>query len=236
MPQLSGSKFKKKMKFRRALTYAAVSIALSMICSSTLPRVVLAQASGAAPKTFPETAIAPASEAPPPTSATTGDTESAIPPSAELPGKSSPAKAHHKVGHKQSTYTGQVDPAQAKLQLKADSWAYAKPAKSSPQIERVHAGKFVNVTGTTRYYVRVKLKSGVTAFVPMSAVELSRPADKVFRLTKDAAVVSQPTHYGKKIAEVHNGHDVHVVGTAINYMKIRMKDGLEGYIPTSALE
>jgi hypothetical protein len=27
-----------------------------------------------------------------------------------------------------------------------------------------------------------------------------------------------------------------VVGISLNYMKIRMKDGVEGYIPTTALE
>jgi hypothetical protein len=35
---------------------------------------------------------------------------------------------------------------------------------------------------------------------------------------------------------VHQGHAVHVVGIALSYMKIRMKSGLEGYIPSSALE
>jgi len=35
---------------------------------------------------------------------------------------------------------------------------------------------------------------------------------------------------------VHSGHDVHVVGVALNYMKIRMKDGKEGYIPIRSLE
>jgi hypothetical protein len=29
---------------------------------------------------------------------------------------------------------------------------------------------------------------------------------------------------------------VHVVGIALNYMKIRMHSGMEGYIPSSALE
>jgi hypothetical protein len=236
MPQLSGSKSKNQVKFRRALRRAAVLMVAALLMTSIFPRFALAQAGSAAPKTLPETAIAPAGEAPPVTSGMTGDTESAAP-SAPMPAsESTPTKAHHKAVHKEGPYAGPVDAAQAKLQLKADSWAHAHPATSSPHVERVHAGKFVNVTGTTRSYVRVKLKSGATAFVPMSAVELSRPTDKVFRLTKDAAVVLQPTHYGKKIAEVHNGHDVHVVGTAMNYMKIRMKDGREGYIPTTALE
>ena len=82
----------------------------------------------------------------------------------------------------------------------------------------------------------LKLKSGATAYVPMTAVELARPTDKIFRLTKDTPVLSAPNHSSKRLAEVHDGHEVHVVGTSMNYMKIRMKDGLEGFITVSALE
>ena len=55
-------------------------------------------------------------------------------------------------------------------------------------------------------------------------------------LTHDAPVLDAPNHWGKKVSEVHQGHAVHVVGIALSYMKIRMKSGLEGYIPASALE
>jgi hypothetical protein len=80
------------------------------------------------------------------------------------------------------------------------------------------------------------LKSGAAGFVPISAVELMRPQDKIMRLATDAAVLSQPNRYGKKLSEVHQGHDVHVIGVALNYVKIRMKSGLEGYIPMTAAE
>jgi hypothetical protein len=145
--------------------------------------------------------------------------------------------AHHKTAPKKSApWSGPVEPGNAMLNLKQDSWAYANPTVSSSRLERVTAGKFVNITGTTHYFARVKLKSGAVGYVPLSALELARPADKIFKLTKDTPVLSEPNHYGKKLAEVHNGHDVHIVGISLNYMKIKMKDGLEGYIPMSALE
>ena len=31
-------------------------------------------------------------------------------------------------------------------------------------------------------------------------------------------------------------HNVHVVGLSLDYMQIRMKSGLEGFIPMTALE
>jgi len=68
------------------------------------------------------------------------------------------------------------------------------------------------------------------------AVELATPADKLFTLTHNAPVLDAPNHWGKKVFEVHQGHAVHVVGVALSYMKIKMSSGLEGYIPSSALE
>ena len=153
-----------------------------------------------------------------------------------------PPPVHRRPAHRRATssaptpWSGAVEPAKAMLKLKQDSWAYARPSKSSKRIERVSAGKLINVTGTTRYYLRVDLKGGTTAYVPSSAVQLTRPADKFFHLTSDAPVFSDPTHYGKKLSQVHKGHDVHVIGISLNYMKIRMKDGLEGYIPQKSLE
>ncbi|MGC1192849.1 MAG: hypothetical protein WA861_19875, partial [Candidatus Binatus sp.] len=89
---------------------------------------------------------------------------------------------------------------------------------------------------STHYYLQVKLKSGQTGYIDPSAVELVRPADKVFMLTHDAGVLDKPNRWAKKLAEVHQGHNVHVVGLSLNYMRIRMKSGLEGYIPMTALE
>ena len=145
---------------------------------------------------------------------------------------------HHVVAMSEPSpsYSAAVEPTHAMLKLKEDAWAYAGPESASRTLERVHAGKFLDVTGSTHYYVQVKLKGGGTGYVPISAVELTRPQDKIMRLSTDAAVMSQPNRYGKKLSEVHQGHDVHVVGISMNYIKIRMKSGLEGYIPMTATE
>jgi len=146
------------------------------------------------------------------------------------------SRQHHHAAVPSSSSAAVVEPSHAMLKLNKDAWAYSRPQTSSRTLERVHAGKFLDVTGSTRYYVQVKLKSGATGYVPISAVELTRPADKIMRLSTDAAVRSQPNRYGKQLSEVHQGHDVHVIGTSLNYMKIRMKDRLEGYIPMTAAE
>ncbi|HVA82164.1 MAG TPA: hypothetical protein VNF29_14655 [Candidatus Binataceae bacterium] len=129
-----------------------------------------------------------------------------------------------------------VEPGRARAKLTEDTWAYTEPAESSKHVERVIKDKYVVVTGSTRYFLQVKLKSGKTAYVEQSAVDLVKPTDKVFKLTKDAAVLDKPNRWAKKLAEVHTSHDVHVVGIALDYVKIRMKSGLEGFIPTSAMQ
>jgi hypothetical protein len=134
------------------------------------------------------------------------------------------------------SYSAAVEPTHAMLKLKQDAWAYAGPENSSRTLERVHAGKFLNVTGSTHYFLQVKLNSGATGYVPIAAVELTRPEDKLMRLSTDAAVLSQPNRYGKRLSEVHQGHDIHAIGVSMNYIKIRMKSGLEGYVPMTAAE
>jgi hypothetical protein len=129
-----------------------------------------------------------------------------------------------------------VEPAQARLLLKQDSWIYAQPSNRSAHVEKGEKGKFVMVTGSTHYFLRVRLKSGQEGYVLAETVALTTPADKLFMLTHDAPVLDAPNHWGKKLSEVHQGHAVHVVGVALGYMKIRMKSGLQGYIPSSALE
>ena len=132
--------------------------------------------------------------------------------------------------------TVSVEPAQARLRLKEDTWIYTKPSSKSAHIQKGEKGKFVMVTGSTRYFMRVKLKSGQEGYVLAQALEIVAPADKLFTLTHNAPVLDAPNRWGKKLSEVHQGHAVHVVGIALNYMKIKMRSGLEGYIPVSALE
>jgi hypothetical protein len=130
----------------------------------------------------------------------------------------------------------QVEPAKARLRLKEDTPIYAEPTNKSRRIEQGQSGKFVMVSGATHYYLRVKLKSGQEGYVLANAVDLVAPVDKIFMLTHDAPVLDAPNRWGKKLSEVHQGHAVHVVGVALNYMKIRMRSGLEGFIPITALE
>ncbi len=129
-----------------------------------------------------------------------------------------------------------VEPANARLQLKQDTWIYAEPNNKSARVEPGQQGKFAVVTGSTHYFLRVKLKNGQEGYVPANAVALTSPTDKLFLLTRDAPVLDAPNRWGKKLSEVHHGHAVHVVGIALGYLKIRMKSGLEGYIPSTALE
>jgi hypothetical protein len=129
-----------------------------------------------------------------------------------------------------------VEPARALLRLKQNTPIYVEPEVRSRHIKEGQKGKFLKVTGSTHYFVRARLKSGQTGYVLMKAVDLVRPTNDIFVLTRNAPVLSQPNHWGKKRAEVHRGHAVHVVGIALNYAKIRMRSGLEGYIPMTALE
>ncbi len=153
------------------------------------------------------------------------------------PATSTHRSTHHQtVKHHSSADSSAVEPAQGHLKLIENSWAYQRPSKLSKKIEPVQAGKFVNVIGTSRYYAQVKLKSSEIAYVPLTAIQVVSLTDKTFKLTADAPVRTSPNHAAKRLAEVHQGRDVHVVGIALNYMKIRMKDSVEGYIPISALQ
>jgi hypothetical protein len=148
------------------------------------------------------------------------------------------AAAHHTKHTKYSSTAESdvVEPAQGHLKLIHDSYAYRRPSKSSTKIQTVQGDKFVNVIGTTRHYAQVRLKDEEIAYVPLTAIDLVKPTDKQFTLTADSAVLSAPSHSSSKVAEVHRGRDVHVVGIAMNYAKIRMKNGTEGFIPIHVLE
>jgi uncharacterized protein YgiM (DUF1202 family) len=177
---------------------------------------------------LPSTTIAPAE----------GETPQAPPPVTTHHRTPAPA-IHHP--HVSSAMTAPVksvpvEPAQAKVLLKQDTWIYAQPSNKSAHVEKGEKGKFVMVTGSTHYFLRVKLKNGQDGYVMADAVEIAAPADKLFTLTHDAPVLNAPNRWGKKMSQVHQGHAVHVVGVALNYMKIRMHSGMEGYIPSSALE
>lgn len=177
-----------------------------------------------------------------------GGTESAAPPPpppekmSVVPGEEGappPAKPAAKVKpkhHAASVSPVEVDPAHARLKIKQDAWIFSGPSKSTKHITRARAGKYVSVTGSTHYYLQVNLKNGQTGYISPSAVELVTPTDKIFQLTSDAPVLQEPNRWSKKVSAVHRGHSVHVTGLALNYMQIKMKSGLVGFIPVTALQ
>jgi hypothetical protein len=238
-------------RLRRAL-YATAAVAVFCAMALTVAPVTpaFAQTGSESPNTLPDTKIAPAPgeegsstvAAPAPEGPAAAPSEAAPEEAAPVAPPPAPSPVHHKTAHHRPAKSvagvsaTEVEPAHARIKLKEDAWVFTRPTKSSKHVERVHADKYIEVTGTTRNYLRVKLKSGQDGYLPISAVEMTRPADKIFQLTSNAPVLSEPSHWGKKLSEVHKGHNVHVVGISLNYMKIRMKDGVEGYIPTTALE
>jgi uncharacterized protein YgiM (DUF1202 family) len=129
-----------------------------------------------------------------------------------------------------------VEPASGRVPLRHDTIAYLQPSKESPQLAQLQAGKLIRVSGATRFFLQVKLNDGRTAYILSDDALLTVPADKIFRLTSDTPVLARPNKWAKELAEVHQGHDVHVIGVALNYMRIQMKSGLEGYIAITALE
>lgn len=115
---------------------------------------------------LPSTTIAPAE----------GETPQAPPPVTTHHRTPAPA-IHHP--HVSSAMTAPVksvpvEPAQAKVLLKQDTWIYAQPSNKSAHVEKGEKGKFVMVTGSTHYFLRVKLKNGQDGYVMADAVEISR--------------------------------------------------------------
>ncbi len=196
----------------------AIMVAVSLCAVTTLARAGLGESD------VPETTVVPSDEGAAPPPAKQGAPSPA-------PRKSEPPALEHSAPSRL-----EIEPAQARVKLLNDTPVLSQPSKSSKTIETAHAGKFIEVTGSTHYFLQVSLKSGQTGYIDPSAVELVRPTDKIFALTSDAAVLEKPNKWSKKLSEVHKGHDVHVIGVALNYTKIKMKSGLEGYIPMSALE
>ncbi|MDB5108107.1 MAG: hypothetical protein JWM69_1048 [Candidatus Binatus sp.] len=200
---------------------AATALPLGFVTSS-------AHAAGLAEEDVPATSIVPENgSSPMPTPAAPRKTTTPSKPKTTVRRASSSAS---------SARQPEIEPAQERLKLLKDGWVTATPSKNGKHVEHVVQDKFVNVTGSTRDYLQVKLKDGQIGYLDPSAVSLIKPTDKVFLLTHDASVLERPNKWARKLAEVHQGHNVHVIGFALNYMMIRMKSGLTGFIPQSALE
>ena len=194
---------------------------------------------GVTEEDVPATSIVPSGSesapaaAPSPGAATTLRPAGVVTPTAPTT-KTKPATRRKHVAA--TSHASEVEPAQGRLQLLEDAWVVSSPSKSGKHLKHVTKGKYVVVTGSTQHFLQVKLKDGQTGYIESSAVSVASPIDKVFTLTHDASVLDKPNRFGKKVAEVHKGRQVHAVGLALSYMKIKMKNGLEGYIPISALE
>ncbi len=217
-------------------------IAAIVVCSMVgIASVAVAQVPAAAPAPAAPAPAAPVVAAPAPAPvAAPAEVPAPVATAAPAPiattarPKSKPkAKPKHHIVVETSD---EVEPAHALVKLKDDTWVYSRPNQSSHHVAQVHMDKFVNVTGSTHYYLRVQLKGGKVGYITPESVELTRPMDRTFFLTSDSPVYNRPNRWGRKVSEVHKGHAVHVVGVALEYMKIRMKDGLEGFIPSVALE
>lgn len=207
---------------------ATVAYALSEPpAAGSSPAAVAAPApSNAAPSAPPATKIVPSDEGEPAVAAPS-DAGAASSTTSKKP------RQHHKTV---AAAPPEVEPATARLKVIHDGWIYAAPSKTSKKIEKTTIGKFVDVTGSTKYYLQAKLKNRQIGYISPSDVELVKPTDKIFLLTQDAAVLDAPNRWAKKLAEVHRSHNVHVVGIALNYLRIRMKSGVTGYIPVTAMQ
>jgi hypothetical protein len=216
--------------FRAARMTALVAVAATMLAWAAAP----SWAAGNGDEDVPSTSIVPA-EGPSGGPTVSAPPSSGVPPEPSEEGVTAvPAPRHH--ASSMSARAPAIEPAAARLKVLEAAPVYSAPTKRARKIEQLTPEKFVEVTGSTHYYLQVKLKSGETGYIDPSAVELIKPADKVFVLTHDAGVLDKPNRWAKKLAEVHQGHNVHVIGISLNYMQIRMKSGLEGFITTSALE
>jgi hypothetical protein len=197
----------------------------------------------------------PAPEAPPPGVAPPSANPEEPPPPVAPPSATTPevapapaAPAHHHKRHVSKKHRKRhkaaqpevettVEPASARLKVaSAGAPIYAKASHSSEQIGALSTDKYVQVTGSTKSFLQVQLKDGRVGYIEPSTVYMVTPYDKEFLLTADSPVYSVPNQWGRKLAEVHRGRYIHVIGQALAYLKIRMKDGTEGYVPMTAAQ
>lgn len=224
---------------RDALANALAIVATTLLLATSAPVAFAlseSPAAGSSPAATAPKSPAPA-KAPDTTVVPSDETEPSAPSeagAASVTGTSTKKpRRHHKVV---AARPPEVESANGRLKVSHDGWIYSAPSKTSKQIEKATIGKFVDVTGSTKYYLQVRLKDGQTGYIAPTDVVLIKRVDKVFILTQDAAVLEAPNRWAKKLAEVHRTRSVHVIGLALDYMQIRMKSGLTGFITATALQ
>jgi uncharacterized protein YgiM (DUF1202 family) len=128
----------------------------------------------------------------------------------------------------------ELEAVHARLQLTQDAWVFSEPSEATRHVVRVHAQKYVMVTGSTVNYVRVRLHTGKVGYVSSSAVRLIEPANAIFAVLHDSPVYEKPNQHSKRVARVHAPGKVRVIGHALGYIQVRMHNGVEGFVPDKA--
>ena len=75
-----------------------------------------------------------------------------------------------------------------------------------------------------------------TAPAAEAGVPQVKPLNKLFLLTKNSPVYQNPDETSSTIGEVRRRKYVHVTGIAGNYLQVRLKNGMIGFIPETAAE
>jgi len=85
--------------------------------------------------------------------------------------------------------------------------------------------------------VGTPLSAGTPTPAPSSPpVAKIKPLNKKFLLTHDSDVYANPDNASAVLAHVHHRKFVHVIGIAGDWLQIKLKTGVVGFIPTSAAE
>jgi D-arabinose 1-dehydrogenase-like Zn-dependent alcohol dehydrogenase len=130
----------------------------------------------------------------------------------------------------------EVEPASARLKIIGAGWVMANPWKTAKQIEPLDVGKVLIVTGSTRDYLQVRLKDGTVGYVEPTAIDLVKPTDQVFMVTSDSPIYERPNRFAKKVGEIVRRKPVKVTGIALNYLRVKLRSGVVGFVPISALQ
>jgi len=130
----------------------------------------------------------------------------------------------------------EVEPASARLKIIGAGWVMANPWKTAKQIEPLEVGKVLIVTGSTRDYLQVRLRDGTVGYVEPTAIDLVKPTDQVFMVTHGSPIYERPNRFAKQVGAVVQGKAVKVTGIALNYLSVKLRSGVVGFVPISALQ
>jgi hypothetical protein len=162
--------------------------------------------------------------------------ESNAAPTAEISDIIRPAPATAQVTPPRNPNAPEVEPGKARVKILKDDWILKSPSRLAGKLVKLEPGKFIMVTGSTRDYLRVRLSSGEVGYIDPAAVELIRPADTIFMVTRPSPVFEKPNRFSKKVADVVANRPVRVTGFALDYARIKLRSGVVGFVPFSAFQ